>query len=431
MQLLREIVEGVHYPINTIEQLKKSVIREINKQHYNTIDYTHRRSLTTQETPFTVVSIKKPKTQLNTIELAPLKNKTRFMPNSTLELIVKQQKNKSLQFKQKIYSQEYKEKSEYVQGRRRFNKNVESLKLNNQRFRLSVSEQSQQLNKLLETRFGSSIQAQQKSIQLKTANLPPTWEIFSTLDFNRQQTIYKTMCEQIQQQMKQITVLQEKVKQNDLLASQKIEETQNRLSEEQFKLKQEIQTLQSLLEKKENEIKFQNDQLDEQTNYIKQLEIDVQKRQESQKNDQLIFELKQQIKEQQLVISQDEKSIQELKYTIEEQEQQLDDIQNKYNQELDDKDLKLAEYQKQLELQIEDNLKLQQGYQSLNDRINSNKDYQQFEQQYNELFNEFSNIRQQYQNKCNKIKEQELTIEDLIGENSRLVIELYHYQKQQ
>ncbi|CAD8211479.1 unnamed protein product [Paramecium octaurelia] len=153
MQLLKEIVEGVRNPINTIEQLKKSVIREINKQHYQTIDYTHRRSISTQEAPFTVVSIKKPKTQLNTIELAPLKNKTRFMPNSTLELIVKQQKNKSLQFKQKIYTQEYKEKSEYVQGRRRFNKNVECLKQNNQRFRLSVSEQSQQLNKLLESRL--------------------------------------------------------------------------------------------------------------------------------------------------------------------------------------------------------------------------------------------------------------------------------------
>ncbi|CAD8127502.1 unnamed protein product [Paramecium sonneborni] len=149
MYLLREIVEGVHNPIGSIEQLKKSVISEINKQHY----YTHRRSLSTQETPFTVVSIKKPKSQLNTIELAPVINKTRFIPNSTLQFIVKQQKNKSLQFKQKIYSQEYKEKSNYVQGRRRFNKNVESLKLNNQRFRLSVSEQSQQLNKLLESRL--------------------------------------------------------------------------------------------------------------------------------------------------------------------------------------------------------------------------------------------------------------------------------------
>ncbi|CAD8193015.1 unnamed protein product [Paramecium octaurelia] len=155
MQLIKELVVGINNPVSKIEQLKKSIMREINKQNYNTIDHTHRRSISTQETPFTVVSIKKPKTQLNTIELAPLRNKTKFMPNSALEFTNKQQKNKSLQFKQKIYTQEFKEKSEYVQERRRFNKNLECLKQNNQRFRLSVSlsEQPQQLNKLLESRL--------------------------------------------------------------------------------------------------------------------------------------------------------------------------------------------------------------------------------------------------------------------------------------
>ncbi|CAD8209600.1 unnamed protein product [Paramecium pentaurelia] len=157
MQLLKEIVVNVNNPINSIEQLKKQILLKFNKQQYNTLDQTHHRSISTQETPFTVISIKKPKLQLNTIELIPLQNKTRFMPNSTLELIVKQQKNKSFQFKQKIYTQESKEKSEYVKGRKRFNKNVECLKQNNQRFRLSVSvnEQSQQLNKLLESRLSN------------------------------------------------------------------------------------------------------------------------------------------------------------------------------------------------------------------------------------------------------------------------------------
>lgn len=41
---------------------------------------------------------------------------------------------------------------------------------------------------------GSSIN-QSKNVQMKTANLPPSWEIFSTLDVGRQQTIYRTMCE--------------------------------------------------------------------------------------------------------------------------------------------------------------------------------------------------------------------------------------------
>ncbi|KAM3138077.1 hypothetical protein pb186bvf_009750 [Paramecium bursaria] len=269
-----------------------------------------------------------------------------------------------------------------------------------------------------------------KSTQLQTSSLPPTWEVFSTIDQGKQQTIYRTMCDQIQSQQKQLVTLVEKAKQQDLLASQKLGDS--KMIEDMKRMRFEIEQLQTQIVERDSKIQQLEQDLEQKQQQITQMDKifrvkqnDLDKLEQLQKlNDQ-----------QQLLLSGLETNIQDLKqknqslaHQLKVQELQYDDQIKKLENDAYRQNI-LIDQQQQDQEEIKFNYQnLQRNYDILNDRINQNKDFKLFEQIHEQMNTEFQTIKNNYKSLQDKIKQQEAQIEGLVAENSRLLIDLYNYQ---